>query len=528
MDIFDFEPSQRKEAPKKAFAANKNVRQPVPKKRNTSMPPPPSQSDLIDILARNKSKVRRPSSSERSRPDHVWKRNAILNFIPTKIGTEKHDEYEFVASQRPQDRADPKKTSPIKCKQNFKKPRARKRNTSMPPPSSQSDLVDIMAIKKAKIRRSNSNERRKMDAFQMCRNQYEKLGLCNFIPMPSKESQMQRNAEKMQRNALKRYLQQRKARSRKRTTSMPPPASQSDLAEMVVKRRSKARRTISHERRRRTSTFQKPRIRWLGPKILKSIFAFFGRRNLIRWSASSQRMYNIIQNEFSVTPYIVLNHLSLEQGKWRWNPKEVPEVVPARKLAVPDKIIALLPLTKFVRFKRIDLNTEDYPTANPLNVIRSVAHIWENSFLNIHSKQQYAPSPALFRMASTCRSMNLFYNRGRRSLFDKENDVVHMDLPTYDIVNFLFDIDSQHSVSNGRKTLAFHTEAAVLPKECEAIINNVKEKFLAASTSVKFVFSWNCKCNVKWPFANQQTTNTNTGQCLRLQVTANRFTLITT
>ncbi|KAI1697024.1 serine carboxypeptidase s28 domain-containing protein [Ditylenchus destructor] len=98
MDIFDFEPSQRKEAPKKAFAANKNVRQPVPKKRNTSMPPPSSQSDLIDILARNR--LKRPSSSERSRPDHVWKRNAILNFIPTKIGTEKHDEYEFVASQR--------------------------------------------------------------------------------------------------------------------------------------------------------------------------------------------------------------------------------------------------------------------------------------------------------------------------------------------------------------------------------------------------------------------------------------------
>ncbi|KAI1710192.1 hypothetical protein DdX_10869 [Ditylenchus destructor] len=520
MDIYDFEPSQRREAPKKSLAAKKNVRQSAPKKRNISMPPPPSQSDLIDILARNKPKIRRPSSSERSRPDHVWKRNAILNFIPTKVVTEQHDEYDFIPSQRPQNRADPKKTSPIKCKQNPKKPRARKRNTSMTPPSSQS--MDILAIKKAKIRRSNSNERKKMDAFQMCRNQYEKLGLCNFIPMPSKVSSMERDA-------LKRYLQQRKARSRKRTTSMPPPASQSDLAVIAVKRRSKARRTISHERRRRTSTFQKPRIRvWLGPKILKSIFAFFERRNLIRWSASSQRMYNIIQNEFSVTPYLVLNHLSLEQGKWRWNPKEAAEVEPTRKLAVPDKIIALLPLTKFVRFKRIDLNTEDYPTANPLNVIRSVAHIWENSFLNIHSKQQYAPSPALFRMASTCRSMNLFYNRGRRSLFDKGNDVVQMDLPTHDIVNFLFDIDSQHSMSNGRKTLAFHTEAAVLPKEWEAIINNVKEKFLTASAPVKFVFSWNCKCNVKWPFSNQQTINTNTGQCLRLQVTANRFTLITT
>ncbi|KAI1731293.1 hypothetical protein Ddc_00099 [Ditylenchus destructor] len=217
----------------------------------------------------------------------------------------------------------------------------------------------------------------------------------------------------------------------------------------------------------------------------RDILALFTRRELCTLSAICRRFDNVITAKFPSAPFLIFEDLLFDEGVW--NMIDLPDEI--------DETTVPSPTALYLRFNDVEIFLQN----SSVDMLQSVCHVWEQGNLEIFCNDIISPTEHLAESVSNCSRLNI-YGIGDLSIIKNllpgncEKIIVEdhicgslASLPLDGMVEFLFKPVRRFRYLELLSVKVQHQFPDF--EQCVKFVDMVKQKFLEATTPVRFHFA---------------------------------------
>ncbi|KAI1723542.1 hypothetical protein DdX_03703 [Ditylenchus destructor] len=221
------------------------------------------------------------------------------------------------------------------------------------------------------------------------------------------------------------------------------------------------------------------------PFLASSILAFFNRRQLCALSNVDRRLCNVVDIEFPLAPYLILEELvfGMHGNEWEIRASNCEN---AFRNVTP-------PTAKYLRFRYTSFLFDEKFKGEPMELVKSVSHVWNSQVLAIYFyNKETLEAAELARQLSTCRFLEVIGNNCLSVLtylleFAQCDELIFED-DSSTITALLLDkaISFLSKASQIHRFLTIRIVNNPNTNHCERFFDKIKQIFEQATTPLQF------------------------------------------
>ncbi|KAI1723103.1 hypothetical protein Ddc_07298 [Ditylenchus destructor] len=265
------------------------------------------------------------------------------------------------------------------------------------------------------------------------------------------------------------------------------------------------------------------------PYLVRNILAYFNRRQLCALSNVNHRLRNVVDTEFTLAPYLILEELVFGIHGNEWEIKTSNSENTFRNVAPPT--------TKYLRFRYTSLLFDEKFNGEPVKLVQSVSHVWNSQVLAVYFYNKETLESAEFaRQISTCRFLEVIGNNCLSILtylleFAQCDELIFED-DSSTITDLLLEKTTSFlsKTSQIQRLLTIRIVNNPNTNHCEQFFEEFKQIFEEATTPLQFTLKVHHPrldiCEIPYP-QDIVVHNATTNQDLRLEKHTNNWTNFT-